>query len=44
MSIELDPREVLQCLNELGYYNINTKQLKEFLKGKYQQFILLNVT
>lgn len=34
MSVKLDPKEVLQYLNELGYYNINAQQLKEFMKGK----------
>ncbi|GLV32700.1 Hyls1 centriolar and ciliogenesis associated [Carabus blaptoides fortunei] len=32
MSIKLDPREVLQYLNHLGYYNITAEQLYEFIK------------
>lgn len=33
MSIELNPREVLTYLNELGYVNITAQQLKKFIKG-----------
>lgn len=36
MSVTLDPKEVLYYLNELGYYNITTEQLKEFMTGKNQ--------
>nr|XP_023021949.1 hydrolethalus syndrome protein 1 homolog [Leptinotarsa decemlineata] len=32
MSQELNPREVLSYLNELGYVNITAQQLKEFIK------------
>lgn len=33
MSVQLDPREVLQTLNGMGYRNISAEQLKEFIKG-----------
>lgn len=33
MSITLDPREVLQTLNSMGYRNITGEQLKEFIRG-----------
>lgn len=33
MTEQLDPSSVLAYLNEMGYYNISTLQLKEFLKG-----------
>lgn len=33
MSINIDPREVLYYLNELGYTHISGKQLKSFVKG-----------
>lgn len=29
----LDPHEVLQYLNNLGYQNVTAEQLKEFIKG-----------
>ncbi|XP_044733852.1 uncharacterized protein LOC123296444 [Chrysoperla carnea] len=32
MTEQLDPSSVLAYLNEMGYYNISTLQLKEFLK------------
>lgn len=30
----LDPKEVLQHLNKMGYKNITAIQLKEFITGK----------
>lgn len=33
MPISLDPREVLQHLNDLGYRNITAEQLKAFIIG-----------
>lgn len=33
MSITLNPREVLQTLNGMGYRNISAEQLKEFMRG-----------
>lgn len=33
MSFSVDPRDVLQHLNELGYKNITAEQLKEFILG-----------
>lgn len=35
MGTNLDPREVLQYLNELGYCNVTATQLKEFMRGNY---------
>ncbi|XP_055387322.1 uncharacterized protein LOC129615923 [Condylostylus longicornis] len=32
MTNSLDPREVLMCLNDMGYRNITSTQLKEFIK------------
>ncbi|XP_014254539.1 uncharacterized protein LOC106669508 isoform X3 [Cimex lectularius] len=32
MDLELDPREVLEHLNALGYSNVSKEQLKEFIK------------
>lgn len=36
MSISLDPREVLQTLNAMGYRNITAEQLKEFTRGWFR--------
>lgn len=33
MAFPLDPLEVLQHLNNLGYTNISAEQLKEFMTG-----------
>lgn len=38
MSFAVDPRDVLQHLNELGYKNITAEQLKEFILGKRAVF------
>lgn len=38
MSISLDPREVLQHLNEQGYREITAEQLKAFIIGKRRHF------
>lgn len=42
MSVDLNPREVLAYLNELGYVNITAQQLKKFIKGKIL-FMLLSI-
>lgn len=34
MSISLEAREILNHLNSLGYRNISSAQLKEFMSGK----------
>lgn len=34
MSYKIDPKQVLEYLNELGYTNITAQQLKEFIIGK----------
>lgn len=34
MSVDLNPREVLAYLNELGYVNITAQQLKKFIRGE----------
>lgn len=34
MSIPLEAREILNHLNSLGYRNITSTQLKEFMAGK----------
>lgn len=39
MSVNLNPREVLSYLNELGYVNITAEQLKRFIKGKTLQLV-----
>lgn len=33
MSQKIDPKEVLCILNALGYKNIDSEQLKTFIKG-----------
>lgn len=33
MSLDLDPKVVLQHLHELGYRNIAPQQLDEFIRG-----------
>lgn len=38
MSQNIEPREVLSYLNELGYTNINAQQLKEFIIGSLIMF------
>lgn len=40
MSYALQPHDVLKYLNELGYQNISSAQLKEFMKGKNTYEIL----
>lgn len=46
MSISLEAREILNHLNNLGYRNITSAQLKEFMAGKatesFHSSILLN--
>lgn len=32
--MELDPKEVLYHLNQMGYKNITATQLKNFMKGQ----------
>lgn len=39
MSISLEAREILNHLNGLGYRNITSDQLKEFMTGKLQCFV-----
>lgn len=34
MSFKIDPREVLDYLNELGYQHITAEMLKNFIKGQ----------
>lgn len=38
MSFSVDPSEVLQHLNDLGYKNISAEQLKEFIIGMETDF------
>lgn len=47
MSLKVDPREVLKSLNELGYTDISSHELKEFVRDlkrliKYEQRALFN--
>lgn len=39
MSLKVDPREVLKSLNELGYTDISSQELKEFVRGKRFLFV-----
>lgn len=39
MSLDLDPKVVLQHLHELGYRNIAPQQLDEFIRGTYKLLI-----
>lgn len=34
MSHTINPRDVLEYLNELGYQNVTADQLKEFMRGQ----------
>lgn len=43
MSIKLDPREILEYLNELGYTNITAQQLKAFMIGNNQNFYFITL-
>lgn len=34
MADLVDPRRVLQLINDMGYKNVSASELKEFTKGK----------
>lgn len=35
MADSVDPRRVLQLINDMGYKNVSATELKEFTKGKF---------
>ena len=40
MSIEIDPRDVLEHLEYLGYTSITKEQLKDFIRGMLNWLVL----